>query len=658
MHHLVEKYKKFEPFFGNWHIKSLIGEGGYGAVFEIEREDFGRKYTSAMKVVSIPKSESELKFIQDEGLDDESTATYYNDILHRMMDEFDLMAMLKGHSNIVSYEDHQVVPHEGSIGWDIFIRMELLTPIRNYQESHPLSEDDVIKLGVDICEALEVCKMHNIIHRDIKPENIFVSSTGHFKLGDFGIARTMDSAKEASTKAGTGRYMAPEVYRGDKYTASVDIYSLGLVLYRYLNDNRSPFLPPYPQPVKFSDNEIAMDRRMKGESLPNPAHASEALAKVICRACAFNSEDRYAIAADMKKDLLAIKGGSAEVELAKPITASTSGEKVDAVEADATDEKTVGIFSSIPSAANAKGENEPIEPIEKTAILGKADSAISVKENTAEIDDDEEELEKTVGYFTNIPKGKEQETDSKKSKTNKKEKSKKDETNRTEKKGPKKIVIVLAVVGILAVIGIVAVVLPSIGGSSVSDVSSTNYQQATINGKTVSLGDIYTFGSYDNKTLTWNVIDINDHEVTLMCVDAIEKRSYNEKAGDTNWESSSLRKWLNNDFLNAAFNVSEKEQIVTKNLVNEGNSKYGMYGGNDTKDKVYILSLTEVDDYTDYIKCNHNWWLRTPGQSRKQAAYVHSYGFVDVEGCDTNDTTAWVRPVISVKASNIVFNQK
>jgi serine/threonine protein kinase len=80
------------------------------------------------------------------------------------------MDRLKGHTNIVSYEDHTVIPHENKIGWDILIRMELLTPLTDYLQNHKFSEDDVIKLGIDICKALTLCERYSIIHRDIKPD--------------------------------------------------------------------------------------------------------------------------------------------------------------------------------------------------------------------------------------------------------------------------------------------------------------------------------------------------------------------------------------------------------------------------------------------------------------------------------------------------------
>ena len=137
-----------------------------------------------------------------------------------------------------------MIPHEDGIGWDILIQMELLTPLNRHVAEHGMTRWDVIRLGIDLCRALELCQKHDVIHRDVKPENILVSKNGDYKLGDFGIARMVKKAGSALSRKGTDAYMAPEVYKGEEYDGRADIYSLGLVMYRLLNGNCAPFLPP------------------------------------------------------------------------------------------------------------------------------------------------------------------------------------------------------------------------------------------------------------------------------------------------------------------------------------------------------------------------------------------------------------------------------
>lgn len=296
-------YKKYEPIFGEWTIKNLIGEGSFGKVYEIERKDFGRVYKAALKAITIPASQSEINSIMADGMDADSVSKYFFSCVEQVVEEFALMAKLKGNSHIVSYENHKVIAHDTGIGWDILIQMELLTPINLYFKDREITQKDVVRLGIDLCQALESCHRFNIIHRDIKPENIFISELGDYKLGDFGIARTVEKTTNGLSKKGTFGYMAPEVYKGESYGSSVDIYSLGLVLYRFLNKNRLPFLPPYPQPIRFSDKDNAFLKRMGGEEFEKPICAGERLSEIVLKACAYHPQDRYVSAEAMRKDL-------------------------------------------------------------------------------------------------------------------------------------------------------------------------------------------------------------------------------------------------------------------------------------------------------------------------------------------------------------------
>lgn len=294
------RYDPGDFVLGNWKLVSKIGEGSFGIVYEAHREDFGIQYRSAIKIITIPQSRDEIKSARSEGMSDESVSTYFRGIVEEIVQEFALMSKLKGSSNVVSYEDHDVIEHADHMGWDIIIRMELLTPLLDYIQSNIVSRESVIQLGIDICKALELCQKYNIIHRDIKPENIFVSESGDYKLGDFGIARTIDKTMGGLSKKGTYTYMAPEVYKEDPYNSTVDIYSLGIVLYRLLNDNRAPFLPLAPAPLHYNDRENAMAKRMSGTPLPAPSRGDNRLNEIVLKACAFQSRDRYSSPKQMR----------------------------------------------------------------------------------------------------------------------------------------------------------------------------------------------------------------------------------------------------------------------------------------------------------------------------------------------------------------------
>ena len=174
-----------EKVWPEWQIVRNLGEGSYGKVYEVVRNDLGGSFRAALKVISIPKNRSEYESILREGMDERSATSYFHGMMADIVKEFALMEKLKGNTNIVAYEDHSIVQHEDGRGWDVLIRMEYLTPFNEYIKNHSLSEEDIIRFGKDISRALALCERHQIIHRDIKPENVFVSDFGDFKLGDF-----------------------------------------------------------------------------------------------------------------------------------------------------------------------------------------------------------------------------------------------------------------------------------------------------------------------------------------------------------------------------------------------------------------------------------------------------------------------------------------
>ena len=314
----MEEYRKYEPIFGSWYLSKLIGRGSFGKVYEIVREEYGTTYKAALKIITVPQDDDDIKSRLSSGADRGSVSEYYEGILKEFVNENEIMAKLKGNSNIVSYEDHQIIPHDDGIGYDILIRMELLTPLLDRMMQKKLDEKEVVKLGIDMCRALELCHRKNIIHRDIKPQNIFISDAGDFKLGDFGIARTMEKTTGGMSKKGTYKYMAPEVFRGEHYDSTVDLYSLGIVLFSLLNGNRGPFLPAPPAKVTANDEEEARMRRFRGEPIPSPRDAGVMLSYIIKKACEADPSRRYRTAEQMRRDLESYLANYNELSVSLP----------------------------------------------------------------------------------------------------------------------------------------------------------------------------------------------------------------------------------------------------------------------------------------------------------------------------------------------------
>ena len=368
-----------------WKVTRLIGRGSFGAVYEMHRSVFSDVEKAALKVITIPQAGTDIEEMYSEGYDDQTISVVFQKHLESIVAEYSMMKKMNGSHNIVNCDDIRYVQHEDGIGWDIFIKMELLTPLGKAL-SKDISEETVIKIGIDMCAALELCKQHGIIHRDIKPQNIFVSPYGDYKLGDFGIAKTVERTM-GGTKIGTYKFMAPEVHNNQPYGAGADLYSLGLVLYWLLNERRTPFLPLPPQLPTTKMEDESRRRRFSGEQLPKPAHGSHDLQSVVLKACAFDPKNRYASAEEMLHDLNSIV---CEKQLA------TNGiTNFDDVDTDKNEELTVDSVASEKELFLENLENgETVGPIFRAKEDGSSFAADvkNAMQNKFAIDNVSEEL--------------------------------------------------------------------------------------------------------------------------------------------------------------------------------------------------------------------------------------------------------------------------
>ena len=299
----MDAISQMKTFWPDWTVEKEIGAGAYGHVYKVSRRVGAKTFYSAVKVIRIPQSDSEVKAIMAEDGSHSATKAHFRELVEDCKREITMMMDLRGTANVVEVEDFKVIEQKDEIRWDIFIRMEYLTCLTDVITERRLTEKEAAKVGIDICSALELCEDNHIIHRDIKPGNIFVSRFGTYKLGDFGIAKQLERGAGTLSSRGTYDYMAPEMFRGQRYDASVDIYALGIVLYKLLNRNRAPFLDPKAERISSKDREDALGKRINGESLPAPCDASVSMSRVILKACRAKAADRFRSPGEMKAQL-------------------------------------------------------------------------------------------------------------------------------------------------------------------------------------------------------------------------------------------------------------------------------------------------------------------------------------------------------------------
>ena len=219
-------------------------------------------------------------------------------------------------------------------------------------------------------------------------------------------------------------------------------------------------------------------------------------------------------------------------------------------------------------------------------------------------------------------------------------------------------------ISILAVLSLLAALCTGAAFAADETENASNYE----------IGDIVTYGNYEQdgfysngeETIEWIVIarDRDNHALLLSryCLDALP---YNEDGGDVTWEDSSIRAWLNGEFLESAFGGDPNGFICTAECKTK-DGRSGTDGGENTTDRVFLLAVDEVTQYfpkessrrapvTEYAKeqgaeydknGNGWWWLRTPGKTQDMAAGVHTAGGVNYDGRDVDRTDLCIRPAL------------
>lgn len=252
------------------------------------REDTNERYI--VKIISIPAAQVQLDALLLTGAcsDEQQALAYFKDRADDAAGEVDILERLSHLEGFAPCVGHEVRRMEQAVGYDVC----LLTPYRRSLErlifAEPLTHLAAVNLGLDMCAALSVCRQAGYLYVDLKPENIFRSETQGFQIGDLGFI-PLSSLKYASLpEKYRSYYTAPEICDAlSELNDTMDIYALGLILYRIYNNGQFP-----------SENMDA------NGSLPTPMYADYEMAEIILKACAPNPSDRWATPAQMGQALV------------------------------------------------------------------------------------------------------------------------------------------------------------------------------------------------------------------------------------------------------------------------------------------------------------------------------------------------------------------
>jgi serine/threonine protein kinase len=295
----LAELKLISPLLSNMEIVKSVGIRGGTSVYIVRSTKTQQTYI--LKHISVPESQKQVDALIYTGAaaTKEDAQKYYEQVVADYQSELQTLESLSSSPNLDCYRSYQIAPKEDGVGYDVYLLAEHRKTLVEYLADNAMTHICAVNLGMDLCSALMDLRAAGLIHRDVKPSNIYLSSQGHFILGDLGIAKLEDLKYCSMPEHMLSSYSAPELFSlVGSIEPTTDIYSVGIILYRIFNGNHGPF-----EDEKTSA-KAADKRRITGEELPAPMYADYEMANIILKACAFKPADRYQTPEELKNELV------------------------------------------------------------------------------------------------------------------------------------------------------------------------------------------------------------------------------------------------------------------------------------------------------------------------------------------------------------------
>ena len=601
---------------------------------------------------------------------EEHKSPYSNDIFNER--ELKILQELKKNSqpHVVQYLDAFVANIPGYPRYYCAV-MKFLSTLKQYRVKGD-GVEIAVRLGSDFLPLLQSFTDKEILHRDIKPANIFYDAdfrnTTGFLLGDFGIAK--HDSDTSVTPTGTESTMAPEVRGLDRSLGSdrtrSDMYSLGIVMYRYLNEGIYP------------SNRERIDRMPPDKApFPSPRFGSRRLKELVLKATSYYPNDRFDSPQDMLRELQKCEeyrsfishedsGSDETVNLEELLEAENKNLQSQLKQQKAEYEAAVESLS----LREKKLTNE-LEKIKEKAL--RAEELLTENEAL------KEQVLRAEELLTENEALKEQALRAEELLTENealKEKASRAEELLTENEALKE--------RIAAREKELLDEIEMLKAKKTSQESRTRHKRKSGDPLDLRVGDKLRYGAFPQgskgeiQPLMWRVLAVEKDKALIITEQLIDTMQYNSFSDDITWEKCSLRFWLNNTFITSAFGGSLPRRVMVTTNDNPDNPKHGTEGGAPTEDKVFLLSVEEAEKYfkdnadrmagvteyaqkqgawvsNDYLLPNGEkaglWWLRSPGYISHTASRVLINGDINSHGGSIVRENVAVRPAMWISTT-------
>ena len=613
---------------GRYVIQKVLGQGGFGITYLGIDKLYGNK-------VAIKEYYPQKIAMRKAQYEDVVTVTSieeknnYNKGKKRFLDEAQVMARFNKNEGIVKILDFFEANNTASI---VMEYLEGIT-LKQYLGKYGVIQfRNLIEMMLPLLEALIEIHSQGLIHRDISPDNIMVQHNGKLKLMDFGAARDYtESGNKSLTVILKPGYAPPEQYQTHGVQGPwTDIYALCATIYKCLTG-----ITPPDAIARVMDDKFKEPDQLDGKLSPD-------IKKILWKGMNIFPEERYQDIVEFGEDVcdaLFIPEENKKLDL--------DNEKNIDEDLDSPDKDNESVL-----------KDDKIEgAVKKTSIPKKEKRKSPVKKVLVII-----VCLLLAGGIKYYSTGNEQEISTAKKDLVENPKIVKD----TSVEGGKKVTWDCIWFGSYPQTKIVSSSKENDLYSTLETANGWDKNNDIIIGKEKYHRAKKSYFKYE--PIKWRVIKCENGEALLLSDIVLDKQKYNKRLKKVTWEKSTLRKWLNKKFMNRAFSSSEQEAIRTTKVINEDNYYYKTDGGNDTLDKIYLLSLSETDEeketeeakeygftdsygmtikYSNYADLDdyQYWWLRTPGEKNISAAAVDMFGEAYVGGGES-DMELGIRPVL------------
>ena len=613
---------------GRYVIQEVLGQGGFGITYLGIDKLYGNK-------VAIKEYYPQEIAMRKAQYEDVVTVTSieeknnYDKGKKRFLDEAQVMARFNKNEGIVKILDFFEANNTA------YIVMEYLEGItlKQYLGKYGVIQfRNLIEMMRPLLEALIEIHSQGLIHRDISPDNIMVQHNGKVKLMDFGATRdyTESGNKSLSVILKPG-YAPPEQYQTHGVQGPwTDIYALCATIYKCLTG-----ITPPDAIARVMDDKFKEPDQLDGKLSPD-------IKRILWKGMNIFPEERYQDIGEFGEDVydaLFIPEENKKLDL--------DNEKNIDEDLDSPDKDNESVL-----------KDDKIEgAVKKTSIPKKEKRKSPVKKVLVII-----VCLLLAGGIKYYSTGNEQEISTAKKDLVENPKIVKD----TSVEGGKKVTWDCVWFGSYPQTKIVSSSKENDLYSTLEKSNGWDKNNDIIIGKEKYHRAKKCYFKYE--PIKWRVIKCENGEALLLSDIVLDKQKYNKRLKKVTWEKSTLRKWLNKKFMNRAFSSSEQEAIRTTKVINEDNYYYKTDGGNDTLDKIYLLSLSETDEeketeeakeygftdsygmtikYSNYADLDdyQYWWLRTPGEKNISAAAVDMSGKA-YGGGGESDMELGIRPVL------------